>query len=99
MLQVTARVQRLGPHLLLHVTPEPRHHVRGGAPHPLAPDLVVEDVVHGPRVHFVDVGVDEGGSDLFDGSVAEGVSVVVIGGVVLDQSRGLELGVVLLGVA
>ncbi len=99
MLQVTARVQRLGPHLLLHVPPEQRHHVRGGAPHPLAPDLVVEDVGHGPRVQFVDVGVDEGGSDLFDGLVAEGVSVVVVGGVVLDQSRGLELGVVLLGVA
>ena len=43
--------------------------------------------------------MDEGGSDLFDGLVAEGVSVVVVGGVVLDQSRGLELGVVLLGVA
>lgn len=62
-LQVTARVQRLGPDLLLHVpAAEPGQHVLARAPHALAPDPVVEDVVHPRRVGFVDVCVEEGGA-------------------------------------
>lgn len=99
MLQMTARVERLRPHLLFHVPSEPLHHGLGFAPHPLAPEFVVENVVHFRRVQFVRFGVQEGRPDLCDLRVVEDVFAVVVFGVVLDRSAPLELVVVLSCVA
>ena len=99
MLQMTARVQRLGPDLLFHVPAEAADHLLGFAPHALAPDLVVEEVRHLRRVRFVGVGVQEGRPDRLDRLVVADVSAVVVFGVVLDHAGGSELLVVHLRVA
>ena len=96
---MTPRVQRLGPNLLLHVPSEALHHLLRLPPHPLAADLVVEHVVHGRRVQFVRVGVQERRSDFRNLLVPEDVLAVVVGRVVLDHAGGFELLVVELGVA
>ena len=84
--QMTARVERLGPDLLLDVAAEAGEGGGGGSPHALAADAVVEGVGDGGGVEAVDVGVEEGGG----GGVA---------GVVVDVPRGDEAVVVRLGVA
>ena len=99
MLQMTSRVQRLGPNLLLQVPPEALHHLLRLPPHPLASDFIVPNAVHCCRVQFVRVGVQERRSDFLDILVAEDVFAVVIFRAVLDQSGSFELVVVDLGVA
>lgn len=99
MLQVTPGVQRLGPNLLLHVPAEALHHRLCLPPHPLVLGLNVENVVHGRRVQFVRVGVQEGRSDFLDRLVAEDVFAVVVFRVVLDYAGGIELVAVRLVVA
>lgn len=99
MLQMTSRVQRLGPNLLLQVPAEALHHLLRLPPHPLAPDFRIPDAVHCRRVQFVRIGVQERRSHFFDFLVAEDVFAVVIFRVVLDQSGCLELVVVDLRVA
>lgn len=59
VLQMAARVERLGPDVLLHIPSESRHHLLRVAPHPLTPEFVVENVVHGRRVQLIRVGVQE----------------------------------------
>ena len=113
LLQVTARVQRLGPHLLLHVpaSEEPVGRLLLGAPHPLAGYDVVERVGELGGVRFENVGVQEGGGGdgcrlvffFFWASGAGGLGVGAVGvvfvGVVLDHSGCDECFVVGLGVA
>ena len=98
VLEVAARVQRLGPDLLLDVAAEAGDGRLGGAPHALAAELVVEDVVERRGVQLVDVGVQEGGSSLVVPPLSWG-AVVVVGRVVLDCAGGLESVVVHAGVA
>ena len=110
---MTARVQGLGPHLLLHVPASEEAVGRFflGAPHPLAGYDVVERVRELRGVRFEGVGVEEGrggGSSrlalrllLFFWvlDVVGGAVGVVVVGVVLDRSGGDECLVVGLGVA
>ena len=106
---MTARVERLGPDLLLHVPPA-EEAVGGfllGAPHALADDDVVEGIGEGGGVGFEDVGVEEGGGcrlvfGFFFFWVLLGVGAFgggVVVGIVLDHSGGDEGLVVGLGVA
>ena len=87
---MTPRVQRLGPHLLLHVPPEHRDRFFPCAPHALAAEVVGEDAVHFCGVGGDGVCVEEGGVDgvcCVGEDVAVAVVVVVVGGVVLDHPR------------
>lgn len=105
VLQMAARVQHLGPDLLLHVPAELLYHVFCFPPHALAADLVVEHLVHFRRVCFVHVCVQErwpdGRFQFFAAAedVVVGLPVVVVARVVLHHPRGLELLVVDLRVA
>ena len=101
-LQMTPRVQRLGPHLLLHVPPEHRDRFFPGAPHALAAEGIGEDAVHFRGVGGYGVCVEEGRVDdvcCVGGDVVVAVAVVVVGGVVLDHPRRDEQLVVRLRVA
>lgn len=99
MLQMTPRVQRLRPHLLFHIPSEPLHHQLRFAPHPLAPEFVVEMVAHLRRVQLVRVGVQERRPAEHHLLAVVVVVVVVVFGIVLDPSGALELLVVHLRVA
>ena len=109
---MTPRIQRLGPHLLLHVSPaeEAVGRLLLGAPHPLADDDVVEHVGERGGVRFENVGVEEGGGGgrrlvfafffwVWGIGALVGVGVVIVVGIVLDHSGGDEGLVVGLGVA
>ena len=91
---MAACIQRLGPHLLLHV-PAAEVPVGGfllGAPHALAEHDVVEGVGELGGVRFENVGVEEGGGRL-------GFLFFWFLGSVLDHCCGDECLVVGLGVA
>ena len=96
---MAARVERLGPDMLLQIPSEPRHHLLRITPHALAPEFVVENVVQGRGIQLIRVGVQERGSDFLDTFIVQHVLAIVVFGVVLDHSGSLELIVVDLRVA